>query len=77
MFQRSENFGFPVLVDEGGKVFRSMGVFRKESRKGALPFPALLAFDAQGVLRYRSVTPNLFKRTRPAEVLAALAGMPA
>lgn len=77
LFQRSESFGFPVLVDEGGKLFRAMGVFRKDSWKGALPFPAVLAFDAAGVLRYRNVTPNLIKRTRPSEVLEALAGLPA
>ena len=63
------NLDFPVLSDPEKNIFRLYEVL--DTQDGRV-LPAALVIDAQGIVRFREVTPTSVERTSPQTILDAL-----
>ena len=66
-------YTFPFLSDVNGDTIRSLDLFDDDSHTAR---PAAFLPDSSGTVRWRLVTPSVYIRSRPQQILAAVNALP-
>jgi peroxiredoxin len=69
-----QGYTFPFLADTDGAVLRRYDLLHEDAGPNGTDIsrPAEFLIDADGIVRWESITPSITARTRPEEVLRAL-----